>query len=114
MIKRFKDRVHSPRTSKINSLIPKDELQLDIANIANNIRKVNPSIKTDRKIFSHLNFKSIYLILGFFLDSQKQILPRDETGLSSSSQRILKRTIKNARKLGILPSYKPLKYDKLV
>jgi ribosomal protein S18 len=54
------------------------------------------------------------LLLGFFLDPQKQILPREETGLSSNSQRVLKRTIKNARKLGILPSYKPLRYEETI
>jgi ribosomal protein S18 len=111
MVKKFKGIILTTHKNRINCITPEDRLHLDLVNITNNNRKIEPIIKVNRKIFSHLNFKSIYLLLGFFLDPQKQILSREETGLSSNSQRILKKTIKNARKLGILPYYKPLRYD---
>uniref|UniRef100_UPI0038B5E81D 30S ribosomal protein S18 n=1 Tax=Thermus filiformis TaxID=276 RepID=UPI0038B5E81D len=52
--------------------------------------------------FDLLDYKNVE-VLRKFLSETGKILPRRRTGLTAKEQRILARTIKRARVLGLLP-----------
>jgi ribosomal protein S18 len=65
---------------------------------------------TNLKLLSHLHLQTIDPVLSLFLNSKKNILSRNLTGLNTRSQKKLKKAVKNARKLGLIPFYVPLNH----
>ncbi len=65
-------------------------------------RSRKAKVKATVGAFDLLDYKNVE-VLKKFLSETGKILPRRRTGLTAKEQRILARTIKRARVLGLLP-----------